>query len=79
MFVSTEEAASSIFLPDLQKGLEKEEYMISVNLLRTDLELYLISRYNGLVLRVRWCNVDGHNVDCHVRRALLSCHNVAML
>ncbi len=32
VFVSTEDAASGIFLPDMQKGLEreKEEYRISV-------------------------------------------------
>ncbi len=40
-FVSTEDAASGIILPYMQKGLEreKEEYRISVKLLRTDWEL----------------------------------------
>jgi hypothetical protein len=38
VFVSTEKEASGIFFPDMQKkGLrEKEEYGISVKLLRTD-------------------------------------------
>ncbi len=38
MFVSTQDSASGIFLQDMQKGLEgeKEEYRISVKLLRTD-------------------------------------------
>jgi hypothetical protein len=25
---------------------------------------------------VRWLSVDGHVVDCHLRRTSLSCHNV---
>jgi hypothetical protein len=38
VFVSTEDGASGIFLPDTQKKgwREKEEYRISVKLLRTD-------------------------------------------
>ncbi len=37
MFVSTEDAASGIFLPDMKKELEKkEEYRIPVKLLRTE-------------------------------------------
>jgi hypothetical protein len=38
VFVSTEDAASGIFLPDTQKKgwREKEEYSISVKLLGTD-------------------------------------------
>ncbi len=28
---------------------------------------------------VRWLSVDGHSVDGHLRRPLLSCHNVAMV
>ncbi len=41
MLVSTEDAAYGIFLPDMQKGLEreKEEYRISVKPLRTYWEL----------------------------------------
>jgi hypothetical protein len=34
VFVSTKDAASDIFLPDMQKG--EEEYRISVKLLRSD-------------------------------------------
>ncbi len=38
VFVSILDAASGLFSPDMQKGLEaeKEEYRISVKLLRTD-------------------------------------------
>ncbi len=41
LFVSTEDAASGILLPDMQKKgwREKEEYRISVKRLRTDWEL----------------------------------------
>jgi hypothetical protein len=38
VFVSTKDAASGIFLPNMQKGLEREkdEHRISVKLSRTD-------------------------------------------
>jgi hypothetical protein len=60
-------------------------YMLSTTCFIVVLNVIMLSvmaQENGITHRrktVRWLSVDGHSVDCHLRRPLLSCHNVAMV